>query len=394
MKKYIFGIFIGIIAFFTITNVSAQNEYPETSWEIPKVEGEIVVKWRDYGDRNNNRPNKITVSLLNHETSKTIRREISKNDVEIVKVDKVTTEWHYKTTIYTQSNNEGFSISGVKGIEYPYRLRNYSGILGQVNDQTGDTLEIVIDSALDKYVTYTEHWDDDNRRDGYRLCGLSMVPQNNDLEENRFLSCSEKKNTYIDENTCQLEIHIPYPYPILEDGPDFNNPTKFKYTVYDRLDNYNYQYEVDEDGNIDVYITHEPYKIKDSQVKIIWEDDKNNSKRPNEITIDIYNHEEKENSIILTKKDNWQKTITDLYKNYRYGKASDYSLKIKDTDEYKFKIDGNVEDGYTIIATSTKNKPSETIKNPETSDSLLFYITVAIISSFGLFYSIKKLKNN
>lgn len=46
-----------------------------------------------------------------------------------------------------------------------------------------------------------------------------MNPLNNPLEERRVLTCSEKSDTYIDENTCQLEVHIPYPYPIINEEP-------------------------------------------------------------------------------------------------------------------------------------------------------------------------------
>lgn len=46
MKKYILGIIVIIAAFFTITNVYAENEYPDSGWEIPTIKGEVVIKWR------------------------------------------------------------------------------------------------------------------------------------------------------------------------------------------------------------------------------------------------------------------------------------------------------------------------------------------------------------
>lgn len=64
MKKYILGIIVIIATFFTITNVYAENEYLDSGWEIPTIKGEVVIKWRDYGNRNNNRPDKITIKLL------------------------------------------------------------------------------------------------------------------------------------------------------------------------------------------------------------------------------------------------------------------------------------------------------------------------------------------
>ena len=256
MKKYILGIIVIIATFFTITNVYAENEYPDSGWEIPTIKGEVVIKWRDYGNRNNNRPDKITIKLLNHDTSETKTKVISKDDVEIVKIDNVTTEWRYDISILkTSTEDDGYTLSGVEGIKNPYRVRTYNGTLGKVNDKIGDKIEIVIDSALDKYITYTEHWNDDNRRDSARICGLEMNPLNNPLEERRVLTCSEKSDTYIDENTCQLEVHIPYPYPIINEEPAWNTPTQFSYKIFDKLDNYDYDIKVDEEGNIDYIST-------------------------------------------------------------------------------------------------------------------------------------------
>lgn len=61
-----------------------------------------------------------------------------------------------------------------------------------------------------------------------------MNPLNNPLEERQVLTCSEKENTYIDDNTCSLEVYIPYPYPFDETGaPTWNNPTQFSYNIID-----------------------------------------------------------------------------------------------------------------------------------------------------------------
>lgn len=360
MKKYILGIIVIIATFFTITNVYAENEYPDSGWEIPTIKGEVVIKWRDYGNRNNNRPDKITIKLLNHDTSETKTKVISKDDVEIVKIDNVTTEWRYDISILKTSTEDGYTLSGVEGIKNPYRVRTYNGTLGKVND-----------SALNKYIIYTEHWNDDNRRDSGRICGLEMNPLNNSLEERRVLTCSEKSDTYIDENTCQLEVHIPYPYPIINEEPAWNTPTQFSYKVFDKLDNYDYDIKVDEEGNIDVYINHEPYKIENSKVKVIWKDKENQyKKRPTSITLDIYNYDTKENSITVTNQNDWESAITNLYQNYKEGKESNYSLKIKNTKDYEFKVTGDTKTGYTVTAKYIGNETE--INNPNTSDNILY----------------------
>ena len=391
MKKYILGIIVIIAAFFTITNVYAENEYPDSGWEIPTIKGEVVIKWRDYGNRNNNRPNKITIKLLNHDTSETKTKVISKDDVEIVEIDNVTTEWRYDISILKTSTEDGYTLSGVEGIKNPYRVRTYDGTLGKVNDKIGDKIEIVIDSALDKYITYTEHWNDDNRRDSARICGLEMNPLNNPLEERRVLTCSEKSDTYIDENTCQLEVHIPYPYPIINEEPAWNTPTQFSYKIFDKLDNYDYDIKVNEEGNIDVYINHEPYKMENSKVKVIWKDKENQyKKRPTSITLDIYNYDTKENSITVTNQNDRESAITNLYQNYKEGKESNYSLKIKNTKDYEFKVTGDTKTGYTITAKYIGNETE--INNPNTSDNILYYILLTITSTLGLIYTGYKLK--
>ena len=392
MKKYILGIIVIIATFFTITNVYAENEYPDSGWEIPTIKGEVVIKWRDYGNRNNNRPDKITIKLLNHDTSETKTKVISKDDVEIVEIDNVTTEWRYDISILKTSTEDGYTLSRVEGIKNPYRVRTYDGTLGKVNDKIGDKIEIVIDSALDKYITYTEHWNDDNRRDSARICGLEMNPLNNSLEERRVLTCSEKSDTYIDENTCQLEVHIPYPYPIINEEPAWNTPTQFSYKVFDKLDNYDYNIKVDEEGNIDVYINHEPYKMENSKVKVIWKDEENQyKKRPTSITLDIYNYDTKENSITVTNQNDWESAITNLYQNYKEGKESNYSLKIKNTKDYEFNVTGDIKNGYTITAKYIGNEQTE-INNPDTSDNILYYILLTITGTLGLIYTGYKLK--
>jgi hypothetical protein len=391
MKKMIFGLLMVItLGIFSTTTVSAE---PETGWNPPIVRGTIVINWRDYKDHSNIRPEEITIGLTNSNTGEIIKTTIKESESKVEERDGATTQWRYNILLPKDSHDDDvrytFASADVKS---PYFLRSNFGWLGDVNADGGEEIEIFIESSISKYITYTEHWDDDNRRDSGRICGLEMNPLNNPLEERQVLTCSEKENTYIDDNTCSLEVYIPYPYPFDETGaPTWNNPTQFSYNIIDRLDNYDYDIKVDEIGNIDVYIFHDPYRIEDSKVEVIWNDSNNkNKKRPDRLSIDVYNHDRKEHTMTVSKDNNWQNIVTKLYENFSEGIIkSNYSLKVSNTDDYEYIVTGNTKEGFIITAnyigkenskTSTNNK----IENPATSDMIMIYTIITIIGITGL----------
>lgn len=134
--------------------------------------------------------------------------------------------------------------------------------------------------------------------------------------------------------------------------------------------------------------------MENSKVKVIQKDKENQyKKRPTSITLDIYNYDTKENSITVTNQNDWESAITNLYQNYKEGKESNYSLKIKNTKDYEFNVAGDIKKGYTVTAKYIGNEQTE-INNPDTSDNILYYILLTITSTLGLIYTGYKLKTN
>ena len=56
--------------------------------------------------------------------------------------------------------------------------------------------------------------------------------------------------------------------------------TQNEYKIVERFNDYEYRYEVDENGNIDVYIKHEPRRLDDSSILINWLDNNDRNKKP------------------------------------------------------------------------------------------------------------------
>ncbi len=369
--------------------------------------GTFEIAWHDYDDRLGYRPDEITLNfgdLINvkHEYEVTFK----KDDVKVTRVDDETTIW--SVTI------PGIYMDRVDGAQIYYTenanssLPHYAYPNGGNDYMTKENKKITVDFYILPFrtITYTEHWDDDGARDSERLTELEM--KNSDIKRYYRLSCARDKETYIDENTCSKEIYIEDAYPLDENGnPDLSNPYKFDYEIISKFFNYNYEVKVDKEGNIDVYVTHDPYKIADSKVTINWNDHNNrNNKRPDTLVLDLYNHDKKEQSITVTKDDDWSKVITNLYKNYLHGKASDYSLKISNTDDYEFTITGNVTDGFVIDAKyigeeimkvpdvndKTFVQDNFSVKNtdnPKTSDNIIYFIIMLIVSTLGIIISLK-----
>ena len=171
-----------------------------------------------------------------------------------------------------------------------------------------------------------------------------------------------------------------------------------------------YKIEVDDDGNIDVYIKHEPFKIDDSKVEVIWDDEDNkNGKRPDEIILDLYNHDTKEQEIKVND-DTWESTITNLYKNYQAPVTSEYSLSIDNTNDYEFTVTGNNEDGFKVTAKyigeevsaneeeniKDDNNIEENVKdeevNPKTNDNIVMYVAILVLMVIIVITSVYFLK--
>ena len=392
--------------------------FPNTSKAVlnvpdPVVNGKVIISWLDYEDKMGERPDSIDIELKDAMSDETITKTFKAEDA-VVNTDPSMTTWTFDVELPKLNDYVTYVLGYPTEVE-GYDLHYASG--GQI-DSDGGTINLVYVKHLSKYVTYTEHWDDGNQRDMPRFFAMWMRPTNNDLllgtgveEFPRSLECGLDNDSYIDENTCQLQIYIPYIYPFDDNGvPIWNTPTAFEYEIYDTIKNYDYDVKIDDDGNIDVYITHEPYKLDNSKVEVIWDDNDNkNGKRPDEINLDLYNLDVKEQTITVSN-DTWDEVITNLYQNYSYMKKSEYSLNIENTGDYEFTVTGNNTDGFKVnakyIGEEVTIDNGEDIKednvkneniideevNPKTNDSIVLYVVILALMTIVVITSVYFLK--
>ena len=397
MKK-LFSILLVVGVFF----IGATNVYANPLIDDTFAFGTFEIVWHDYDDKLGYRPDEITLTYsdrinVTHDYEVTF----NKDKVKVTKVDDETTIWSVTKAGIYMDRIEGAEIFYTGGVPDHYSVDDTDYLTKE--DKTS-TIEFYI--LPFKTITYTEHWDDDNARDTDRY---SVVEMTGDDNRHYRLSCANEKDTYIDKDTCQKEIYIEDAYHTDENGnPLLDSPIQFEYEMIDYFINYDYDIQVDEDGNIDVYITHEPYRIDDSKVTINWDDANNkNNKRPDELTFELYNVDAKEQTITVSGSDNWTKEITNLYKNYAFGNPSEYSLKVSNTKDYEFNVTGNNTDGFVVNAkyigkdintsnTSFEDKDTinnQEITNPNTGDSITLVITLLVLSFLGTVFSFYKLKS-
>ena len=397
---------LSILLFIGVFFIGATNVYANPLIDDTFAFGTFEIVWHDYDDKLGYRPDEITLTYSDrinviHDYEVTF----NKDEVDVTRVDDRTTIWSVTIPGIYMDRIEGAEIYYTGGVPDHYSVDDTDYLTKE--DKTS-TIEFYI--LPFKTITYTEHWDDDNARDTDRYSAVEMTGDDNSHYR---LSCANEKDTYIDKDTCQKEIYLEDAYHVDEDGKFLlDSPIQFEYKMIDYFINYDYDIQVDEEGNIDVYIKHEPYKLDDSNIVVNWDDTNNkNNKRPNEITLDLYNKDVKEQSITISEGDNWSKAITNLYKNYASGNPSEYSLKISNTKDYEFNVTGNNNDGFVVnakyigedievneITDNINNKskqsninPLET-SNPNTSDNITLMLSLLTISFMGLVVSVYKIK--
>ena len=376
------------------------------------VKGNVIITWIDYEDKMGERPGSIDIEFQDAMSDEAVIKTFKAEDA-VVNTNPSMTMWTFNDVEFPKLNDYVTYYLGFPTEIDGYVLDSSSG--GQI-DSEGGTINLYYVKHFSKYVTYTEHWDDDGARDAQRGLTVMMTPLNNDdlgLDDGfpMRLNCGLDDDTYIDDDTCQTDIYIPYIYPFDENRvPIWNNPTKFKYELTEQIVFNDYKIEVDDDGNIDVYITHEPFKIDDSKVEVIWDDEDNkNGKRPDEIILDLYNHDTKEQEIKVND-DTWESTITNLFKNYQYPIVSEYSLSIENTNDYEFTVTGNNEDGFKVnakyIGEEVSTNEEENIKddnnieenvkdeevNPKTNDNIVMYVAILVLMVIIVITSVYFLK--
>jgi len=190
-------------------------------------------------------------------------------------------------------------------------------------------------------------WIDNNNSDGLRPEEVEVVLIKNGKATEQSLILSEKNNWQGEiENLIKKENgkEIQYSFVLKENIPEYS-------TTYEQNENLT-----------KITSVHDSMKTEAS-VKKVWEDN-NSSKRPESIIVILCKDgKATEKQVLLSEKNNWQATISDLLK-YEKGKEIEYSFIEKEIPKgYTNKTE--TKEGITVI---TNTLERELINNPDTED--------------------------
>ena len=131
-------------------------------------------------------------------------------------------------------------------------------------------------------------------------------------------------------------------------------------------------------------------------VEKVWDDKEDYEHlRPVSVTVNLYADNALIETVELTEENGWFYKFEDL-DVYNKGSKIIYTIDENKVVEYDTNIEGNMDEGFTIInshyGTGGDEPPTD---NPQTSDSIIIYIMMLVISLLGLFkYSYSYVKNN
>ena len=190
-------------------------------------------------------------------------------------------------------------------------------------------------------VTVTKVWDDKDNQDGYRPEEVKVTL----LADGEEIKVDDKTNESEDEKekvettvTLNKANNWTYTFKNLQ---KYKNKEEIKYTVKEVIedekakDKYEVTYENDDTG-LKVINKHEPEKLSIT-VKKIWDDnDDQDGKRPESVTVKILENENelKDKKVTLNEDNNWEATIDDLPK-FKDGKEIVYTVDEEKIEDYK-----------------------------------------------------------
>lgn len=420
-----------ILAFIMlITNMKVVSALDYESW----IGGKIIVRWIDYGDPRNERPESIDLvvgerlSTLQHhtitlnETDATISESPDNSTfnshVTEWKFDKgyydkffihhgdspdCLYEYSYIENLQTLGYNE--VSSHITGDLHPTKFSLSGGILEEPGTLV---ITLIKDTLTTKNLTVT--YNDSDARDSSFIRSLDFAIKGQNVAD------PVAQNAYY-----RFRIH---PSDTIKGNNSSNTYTKS--IIISGTDSYqagnpiiDYIFEEDNQNIIGRTIT---YKIEGDNIfvtvnyqaktnivpiEVVWQDDDDKlGLRPTNLKLKAYDQKGNfEKEITLSEDDNWQINET-LYKNMRYsgGTPIDYVMKLEANDDYKYTVskDGS---GYKVLAklknqedvlmsddgTINKVKPLLKEKNPQTGDGITGYVLIFVLGLVSLI-AVSKLK--
>ena len=313
---------------YTKTVTKESTGYVITNTHNPETTSINGTKtWSDNDNQDGKRPTSITVNLLANGT-KVDSKEVTAND-----------NWKYEFTNlpkYAAGNEITYTVEedAVEGYEATVDGYNIT------NTHKPETTK----------VEGTKTWNDSDNQDGIRPDSITV---------NLFAN-----GTKVDSKEVTANDNWKYSFTNL---PKYAAGNEIIYTVSEELVD-GYEASV---NDYNITNTHETEKIEVSGIKS-WDDNNNqDGKRPESITVNLLANGEKVNSQVVTAAGNWTYNFTDLPK-YKAGKEIKYRVEEVAVEGYTTELDGydiyNTHTPETTIIEGTKSwndKDNQDGKRPE-----------------------------
>lgn len=285
---------------------------------IPKINICGEKTWDDGNNQDHKRPEKIIVNLLAG------GKPVKETEVKAGADGK----WKYCFTDLPKYDSEG------KEITYTVEEAPVEGYTSKVD---GFNIKNSY-KPEETSVKVTKKWEDADNQDGKRPSSIKVQLYGNDKKVGEEVTLNEGNNrTHTWEKLPKNAAGTPIKYTVKEVG---------------EVDNYTTSYGEDSQGNIIITNKHVPEKTKVEGQKTWSDNDNQDGKRPESITVNLLADGRKVKEVKVTAATDWKYSFTDLPK-YENGRVIKYTVTENTVDDYNTEIEGyDIKNSYTPEETS------------------------------------------
>ena len=284
----------------------------------PKINIYGEKTWDDANNQDKKRPDKITVILLAN------GNPIQNPDVKPDENGK----WKYIFKNLPKYDDKG------KEIKYTVKEDPVAGYKSKVEGYNITNSYKPEETS----VKVTKKWEDADNQDGKRPESIKVQLYGNDKKVGEEVTLNEGNSwTHTWAKLPKNAAGIPIKYTVKEVG---------------EVDNYTTSYGEDSQGNIIITNKHVPEKTKVEGQKTWSDNDNQDGKRPESITVNLLADGRKVKEVKATAATDWKYSFTDLPK-YENGRVIKYTVTENTVDDYNTEIEGyDIKNSYTPEETS------------------------------------------
>ena len=334
----------------------------------------ITINWVDYDNFLGQRPDSITMKLIDWNTWEEFEVTLYAKDCQTVRVDDKRTQWVGELELPKYSAGGITSYGMVEGSWGDdiggYNITEQSAQASSEYPGGGE-IKVFIAADLTRKYYFIVNWDDDTNRDGLRSwdtsATINMINNKNEVREVSIFGeddvnqwqTSEYFPTYLfDEN------NVPIWDEKIEYRAELNSYKD--HGVYEPV----YQSDITVNDNIvTINLKHEPYRLDyDVPVKVEWEEN-DKDYIPENISIKILNKYTKQEygEAQLSKDTNWEHAFKNLFEREN-GHIITYTIQVADAKNCEFEVTGSQEEGFTILGKYKEEPVEEVPQNPDENE--------------------------